>query len=90
MAPQTFGVTVLGALGGIAVLLTALGIYVVAEGLAVARRREMGIRGALGASRGQLGALMLSETGRLVGAGIAAGLALAWLGAGTSSRFSTT
>jgi len=87
MAPQRFGMTVLGALGAIAALLTALGIYVVAESMAVARRREMGIRGALGASRRQLGALILSETGRLVGAGLAAGLALAWLGTGMIQAF---
>jgi ABC-type antimicrobial peptide transport system permease subunit len=37
--------------------------------------------------RGQLRALLLSETFRLVGAGLLLGLALSWLGAGTIRAF---
>jgi ABC-type antimicrobial peptide transport system permease subunit len=44
------------------------------------RRRELGIRAALAASRIRLGTLVLAETGRFVGVGLAAGLMLAWLG----------
>ena len=87
MGPQQFGVTVLGALGVIAVLLTVLGTYVLAETMAAARKREMGIRAALGATRRQLGDLVLRETLQLVGAGLVAGLGLAWLGAGTIRAF---
>jgi hypothetical protein len=54
MGAQRFGATVLGALGVIAVLLTVLGTYVLAESMAVLRMREMGIRAALGATRRQL------------------------------------
>jgi ABC-type antimicrobial peptide transport system permease subunit len=79
MGPQKFGVTVLGALGFIAMLLTVLGTYVLAESMASARRREMGIRAALGASRGQLGRLVLSQTARLVGLGLGVGLGVSWL-----------
>ena len=70
MAPQQLGATVLGALGGIAVLLTLLGAYVIADSMATMRMREMGIRAALGATRRQLGAIVLAETARLVGAGV--------------------
>jgi predicted permease len=87
MAPQQFGATVLGALGTIAVLLTLLGAYVIADSMATMRRREMGIRAALGATRRQLGSIVLAETARLVGAGVIAGLALAWLGASTIRSF---
>jgi predicted permease len=87
MGPQTLGVTVLGALSIIAVLLTVLGTYVLAETMAAARRREMGIRAALGATRRQLGDLVLRETVHLVGLGLLAGLGLAWLGAGTIRAF---
>jgi putative ABC transport system permease protein len=87
MAPQRFGATVLGALGAIAILLTILGTYVLGESMAIMRMREMGIRAALGATRRQLGASVLAETGRLVGLGLAAGLGLAWMGASTIRSF---
>jgi putative ABC transport system permease protein len=83
MMPQRFGGLVLGALGFIAILLTVLGTYVMAESMAVLRMREMGIRAALGATSRQLGQIVLVETVRLVGLGVAAGLLLAWMGAST-------
>jgi hypothetical protein len=81
MSPQRFGIHVLGALGGIALLLTVLGTYVVAQSMVVRRRRELGIRAALGARSAQLRALVLRDTARLVGIGVIAGLALAFAGA---------
>ena len=87
MGVQRFGAAVLGSLGAIAVLLTILGSYVLAESMAVLRMREMGIRAALGATRRQLGAIVLAETGRLVGVGLVAGFVLAWVGAGTIRAF---
>jgi predicted permease len=87
MAPQLLGGTVLGALGTLATLLTMLGTYVLADWMATARMREMAIRAALGATRRQLGSMVLSETVRLVGLGIIAGLGLAWLGASTIRSF---
>jgi putative ABC transport system permease protein len=87
MSSQQFGVVVLTALGVIAVLLTVLGTYVLAESMAVLRMREMGIRAALGASGRQLGAIVLAETARLVGLGLLVGLLLAWMGASTIRAF---
>jgi ABC-type antimicrobial peptide transport system permease subunit len=87
MAPQRFGMTVMGAFGAIALLLSALGTYVLAESTATERRREMGIRAALGARGRHLRGLLLSETCRLVGAGLLLGLALSWLGAGMIRAF---
>jgi putative ABC transport system permease protein len=81
MNPQRFGVYVLGALGGIALLQTVLGTYVVAQALVVRRRRELGIRAALGARNAHLRSLVLRDTARLVGIGLIAGLALAVAGA---------
>lgn len=83
MGPQQLGAAVLGGLGLMAVLLTIVGTYVLAETMAAARRREIGIRAALGATRQQLGGLILSETTKLVGAGLVVGLALSWLLAGS-------
>jgi ABC-type antimicrobial peptide transport system permease subunit len=81
MNPQRFGIHVLGALGGIALLLTVLGTYVIAQSMVVRRRRELGIRAALGARSAQLRLLVLRDTARLVGIGLIAGLALAVAGA---------
>jgi len=87
MSAQRFGATVLGTLGVIAVLLTLLGTYVLAESMAHMRAREMGIRAALGAKAWQLGASVLAETGRLVGVGLVVGFLLAWAGASTIRAF---
>lgn len=81
MNPQRFGIHVLGALGGIALLLTVLGTYVIAASIVVRRRRELSIRAALGAGTAQVGCLVLRDTARLVGIGLIAGLVLAGLGA---------
>ena len=81
MNPQRFGIHVLGALGGIALLLTVLGTYVIAQSMVVRRRRELGIRAALGARSAQLRGLVLRDTARLVGIGLIAGFALAIAGA---------
>ena len=87
MAPQRLGVTVLGALGAIAVLLTLLGTYILAESMASARMKEMGIRAALGATRRQLGSIILTDTARLTLIGVLGGLALAWMGTTTIRSF---
>lgn len=81
MNPQRFGVYILGSLGGIALLLTVLGTYTIAESIVVRRRRELGIRAALGASRTHLRRLVLNDTARLVGIGLIGGLVLAVSGA---------
>ncbi len=87
MGAQQFAGTVMAALGVVAILLTLLGAYVLADSMASVRMREMGIRAALGATRRQLGSIVLTQTARLVGIGIMAGLALAWLGANMIRAF---
>lgn len=83
MAPQRFGAAVLGALATVALILTLLGTYVIAETMAKARERELGVRAALGATAGHLGGLVLKETAWLIGLGLAGGLALTWLASST-------
>ena len=87
MDPQRFGASLMGTLGVVATILTLLGTYVLAESMTVIRRREMGIRAALGATRRQLGSSVLRESAVLVSVGLAAGLGLAWLGANTIRAF---
>jgi len=87
MAPQRFGALVMGALGFIAIVLTVLAAYVLAESMAASRRRELGIRAALGARRWRLGGLVVAQTARLVGIGLMVGLGLAWAGASTIRAF---
>jgi predicted permease len=87
MAPQQFGMFVLGSLGAIALLLTALGTYVLAETMTVMRTRELGIRAALGATSSSLTILVLRETVVLVGIGLGVGLLLSYLGANVIRAF---
>jgi predicted permease len=87
MSAQELGRFVLGGLGLVAALLTVLGAYVLAESMSAMRRRELTIRGALGASRGHLGRLIIMETVWLVGAGLVAGALLAAVGASSIERF---
>jgi ABC-type antimicrobial peptide transport system permease subunit len=80
MGVQRFGMMAMGAVGIAAALLTALGIYVMAASLAVRRRRELGIRSALGAPRAHLGLIVLREAALVAGSGILAGSAVVWAG----------
>jgi predicted permease len=79
--PQRMGVTLMGFFSALALVLAAVGIYGVASYVASLRTREIGIRMALGATRGEIGRLMLRETAVPVAIGITAGLCLAlWAG----------
>ncbi len=71
----------LGAFALTALALAAVGLYGVVSQSVASRRREFGIRVALGASRRDIFGLVLRRGAQLVGLGIAAGLtASVWLG----------
>jgi len=61
----------------VALSLTAVGLYGLVAGMIVARRRELGVRVALGATRARLFGGVMSSGLRLVGLGVLAGLPLA-------------
>ncbi|HEY8054851.1 MAG TPA: ADOP family duplicated permease, partial [Terriglobales bacterium] len=70
-----------GLFGGLALLLTAIGLYGIMAYQAERRRREFGIRVALGATRQAVARLALGELVSVLAIGIAVGAGLAWLGA---------
>ena len=73
----------------VALLLAGIGLYGVLDYSVLQRRREIGIRMAIGAQAGDIARRVTAEVFRMVLAGALAGLALAWHWRGTSRRCST-
>ncbi|MDF1505771.1 ADOP family duplicated permease, partial [Roseisolibacter sp. H3M3-2] len=77
LLPQRAAALVTVTLGGVGLLLAVVGLYGTIAYAASRRTREVGIRLALGARRGDVVRLLLGEGGRLTAAGLALGLLLA-------------
>jgi predicted lysophospholipase L1 biosynthesis ABC-type transport system permease subunit len=77
MARPRFLTMLLGAFGGLALLLAAVGTYGVMSYFVAERRREMGIRMALGAESGGVLALVLLQSLKIAGVGLVLGLGAA-------------
>jgi putative ABC transport system permease protein len=73
------GTQMIGAIGILGVLLTAIGLYGVVSYFVASRTAELGIRMALGATARQLHLEVLRHAARLVGGGIAIGIAASLL-----------
>lgn len=73
------GQTVLSAAGGLALLLSAIGLYGVIAFLVTRRTREIGVRIALGALPSRVAGALIGDGMIAVSAGIVAGLTGAWV-----------
>jgi predicted permease len=74
LRPWTLGATAFAALGSLALLVAALGLYSLFAFDVAGRRRELGIRAALGAGRHRLLGLVLRDVAVLGSGGFALGL----------------
>ena len=79
LAPRRFNLQLAAAFAAAALLLAMVGVYAVSAAAVAARRREIGIRAALGASRIEVIALVLRTGLAPVLAGLATGAAVAVL-----------
>jgi putative ABC transport system permease protein len=79
-AERRFALILFEAFGAVALVLAAMGIYGVLSGSVTERMREIGVRSALGASRGSIVALVLRQGMTLTALGMAIGLTGAIVG----------
>ena len=82
MAQARFVLILSGVFGGVALLLTAIGIYGLISYFTSKRVREFGIRVALGAQRADIYRMVMSEGFRLAATGVVIGLAFAFFTGG--------
>ena len=76
-AERHFVLTLFEVFGAVALVLAAVGIFGILSGSVTERTREIGLRAALGASRGDILALVLGQGMRLTGLGVVIGFCAA-------------
>jgi putative ABC transport system permease protein len=74
VAPQRLNLVLVSAFAVVALVLTAAGLYGVMSYLVTQRTREIGVRMALGATRGQVVGLVIRQAGKMTLVGIVCGV----------------
>jgi predicted permease len=77
LASRRFSLLLIGSFAGAALFLAAAGLYAVISYGIQQRTREIGVRLALGATRGRILGMIFKEGALLLGAGVAVGLTIA-------------
>jgi predicted permease len=85
-SPRTTTILLAG-FAGVALLLGAVGVYGVLSYGVTQRRREIGIRMAIGAAAGDVRSIVVRRAAALVAAGLGLGVGISWLGASVLSGF---
>jgi putative ABC transport system permease protein len=83
---RRLNVMLIGAFGILALTLTAVGLYGVMAFAVTQRRREIGVRIAMGATRSSVLSLVVGQAVRLVGLGIGIGVVVSLVMAGSLSQ----
>lgn len=81
MVTLSFTMLVLAIASGLALILGAVGLYGVLSYVVAQRTREIGVRLALGAEPGQVRRMVVTQGAKVVGAGVAVGLVVAFVSA---------
>jgi putative ABC transport system permease protein len=87
LARERFLALLFGLFGGVALLLSCVGLYGVVAYLTGQRRREFGVRMALGATAGEVMRLVMRQSAALIVIGVILGTGAAWVAARLLERF---
>ena len=87
LAQRRFNMLLLGLFGLLGLVIAAVGIYGMLASIVAQRTREIGVRMALGATRGAITRMVLSSAARLLGAGLLIGGVAAYFLSTAAERF---